>query len=34
MSIPVACLLAFAVWTVTLLALTIGVVRWGLIFSG
>lgn len=34
MSIPVAALLAFALWTITLLALTIGVVRWGMIFSG
>lgn len=34
MSIPVAALLAFALWTITLLALTIGIVRWGLIFSG
>ena len=34
MSIPVAALLAFAVWTIALLALTIGVVRWGLIFTG
>src|SRR5690349_7503826 len=34
MSVPVAALLAFAVWTITLLALTIGIVRWGLIFSG
>lgn len=34
MSIPVAALLAFALWTITLLALTIGIVRWGMIFSG
>lgn len=34
MSIPVAALLAFAVWTIALLAFTIGVVRWGLIFTG
>src|SRR5262245_3309171 len=34
MSIPVAALLAFALWTITLLDLTIGIVRWGLIFSG
>ena len=34
MSIPVAALLAFAMWTITLLAFTIGVLRWGLIFSG
>ena len=34
MSIPVAALLAFAVWTIALLALTIGIVRWGLIFTG
>src|SRR5262245_28538292 len=34
MSIPVAALLAFALWTITLLTLTIGIVRWGLIFSG
>ena len=34
MSIPVAALLAFAMWTITLLALTIGIVRWGLIFTG
>ena len=34
MSIPVAALLAFAVWTITLLTLTIGIVRWGLIFTG
>jgi uncharacterized MAPEG superfamily protein len=27
-------LLAFALWTIALLALTIGIVRWGLIFSG
>lgn len=34
MTIPIAALLAFALWTITLLALTIGIVRWGLIFSG
>jgi uncharacterized MAPEG superfamily protein len=34
MSIPVAALLAFAVWTISLLTLTIGVVRWGMIFQG
>lgn len=34
MSIPVAALLAFALWTITLLAFTIGVLRWGLIFAG
>jgi uncharacterized MAPEG superfamily protein len=34
MSIPVAALLAFAIWTITLLALTIGIVRWSMIFSG
>lgn len=34
MSIPVAALLAFALWTIMLLAFTIGVLRWGLIFSG
>jgi uncharacterized MAPEG superfamily protein len=34
MSIPVAALLAFALWTISLLALTIGIVRWGMIFSG
>jgi uncharacterized MAPEG superfamily protein len=34
MSIPVAALLAFAMWTIALLTFTIGVVRWGLIFSG
>ena len=34
MSIPVAALLAFAVWTIALLTLTIGIVRWGLIFTG
>jgi uncharacterized MAPEG superfamily protein len=33
-SIPVAALLAFALWTITLLAFTIGVLRWTLIFSG
>ena len=34
MSIPAAALLAFALWTITLLAFTIGVLRWSLIFSG
>ncbi len=34
MGIPVAALLAFAIWTITLLALTIGIVRWSMIFSG
>jgi uncharacterized MAPEG superfamily protein len=34
MSIPVAALLAFALWTITLLAFSIGIVRWGLIFTG
>jgi uncharacterized MAPEG superfamily protein len=34
MSIPVAALLAFAVWTITVLAFTIGIVRWRLIFAG
>ena len=34
MSIAVAALLAFAMWTITLLTLTIGIVRWGMIFSG
>ncbi len=34
MSIPVASLLAFALWTISLLAFTIGIVRWGMIFSG
>jgi uncharacterized MAPEG superfamily protein len=34
MSIPVAALLAFALWTITLLAFTIGVLRWSLIVSG
>lgn len=34
MSIPVAALLAFAMWTIALLTLTIGIVRWGLIFTG
>jgi uncharacterized MAPEG superfamily protein len=34
MSIPVAALLAFAVWTISLLTLTVGVVRWGMIFQG
>lgn len=34
MSIPVAALLAFAIWTILVLAFTIGVLRWRLIFSG
>ncbi|MBS0385293.1 MAG: MAPEG family protein [Proteobacteria bacterium] len=34
MSIPVAALLAFAMWTIALLAFTIGVLRWWLILSG
>jgi uncharacterized MAPEG superfamily protein len=34
MSIPVAALLAFALWTVTVLVFTIGIVRWRLILSG
>lgn len=34
MTIPVATLLAFALWTISLLAMTIGVLRWGMIFSG
>jgi len=34
MSIPVAALLAFAMWTIALLTFTIGIVRWGLIFTG
>ena len=34
MSIAVAALLAFAIWTITVLAFTIGVLRWGLIFAG
>jgi uncharacterized MAPEG superfamily protein len=34
MSASVAALLAFAIWTISVLALTIGIVRWGLIFAG
>lgn len=34
MSIPVGALLAFAVWTITLLAFTIGLSRWSLILTG
>jgi len=34
MSIPVWVLLAFAVWTMLVLSLTIGIYRWGLIFAG
>ncbi|MGB8331155.1 MAG: MAPEG family protein [Polyangiales bacterium] len=34
MSIPVWVLLAFAVWSMLVLILTIGVYRWGLIFAG
>lgn len=34
MSIPVWVLLAFAVWTMLVLMLTVGIYRWGLIFTG
>lgn len=34
MSIPVAALLAFAIWTISLLTSTIGIARWGMIFQG
>ena len=34
MSVSVAALLAFAMWTIALLAFTIGIVRWRLIFAG
>lgn len=34
MDVPVAALLAFALWTITVLSVTIGVTRWRLIFSG
>lgn len=34
MSIPVGAVLAFAIWTITVLTFTIGVSRWRLIFSG
>ena len=34
MSIPVWVLLAFAVWTMLVLMLTVGYYRWGLIFAG
>jgi uncharacterized MAPEG superfamily protein len=34
MSIPVWVLLAFAVWTLLVLVLTVGIYRWGLIFAG
>ncbi len=34
MSLSVAALLAFAIWTIAVLAFTIGIVRWRLIFSG
>lgn len=34
MSLPVAALLAFAMWTIGVLSFTIGIVRWRLIFSG
>jgi uncharacterized MAPEG superfamily protein len=34
MSIPVAALLAFAMWTIAVLAFTIGVLRWQLILTG
>lgn len=34
MTIPVAALLAFAIWTILVVTFTIGVIRWRLIFSG
>lgn len=34
MAVPVAALLAFAMWTIALLTFTIGIVRWRLIFAG
>jgi len=34
MSIPVWVLLAFAVWSMLVLILTLGIYRWGLIFAG
>ena len=34
MTIPIWMLLVFAAWTILLLAFTIGVYRWGLIFAG
>ncbi|MDH3202080.1 MAG: hypothetical protein OEM15_14410 [Myxococcales bacterium] len=34
MSIPVWVLLAFAVWSMLVLILTVGIYRWGLIFAG
>ncbi|MGB8224022.1 MAG: MAPEG family protein [Polyangiales bacterium] len=34
MSIPVWVLLAFAVWTMLVLILTVGTYRWGLVFAG
>jgi len=34
MSIPVWVLLAFAVWTILVLVLTVGIYRWGLVFAG
>ena len=34
MSIPVWVLLAFAVWSMLVLVLTVGTYRWGLIFAG
>lgn len=34
MSVPVWVLLAFAVWTMLVLMLTVGIYRWGLVFSG
>jgi uncharacterized MAPEG superfamily protein len=34
MSIPVWVLLAFAVWTMLVLMLTVGIYRWGLVFAG
>ncbi|MGB3050118.1 MAG: MAPEG family protein [Polyangiales bacterium] len=34
MSLPVWVLLAFAVWSMLVLILTVGIYRWGLIFAG
>lgn len=34
MSVPVWVLLAFAVWSMLVLILTVGIYRWGLIFAG
>ena len=34
MTIPILTLLGFAVWTILLLACTIGIYRWSLIFAG